>query len=169
VSPKPDFGDLFERYNGEIYAYLWRLFRGDAEAEDCLQEVFLRAFRAYGRLDGDANVRAWLYKIATNTAASFLKKRTRARSRETVVEIETVQGTSSVQRAVELREAVEALAHAVEDLPPQQRSALILRKYQELPYAEIALALECTKDAARANVYQALRKLRARFHGSLLG
>ena len=69
----------------------------------------------------------------------------------------------SVADRVERKALLEAVAHAIEALPDQQRAALIMRKYQELSYAEIATALECTEAAARANVYQALKKLQAQF------
>jgi len=64
---------------------------------------------------------------------------------------------------VERETLLAAVVRAVETLPDQQRAALIMRKYQELSYAEIAAALECTEAAARANVYQAVKKLQAKF------
>ena len=69
----------------------------------------------------------------------------------------------SVADRVERKALLEAVTRAVEALPDQQRAALIMRKYQELSYAEIAAALECTEAAARANVYQAVKKLQAKF------
>ena len=68
-------------------------------------------------------------------------------------------GLMSVADRVERKTLLAEVAHAVEALPDQQHAALILRKYQELSYAEIAAALECTEAAARANVYQAVKKL----------
>src|SRR5512147_2842330 len=74
---KPDFEELVERHSAEIFAYIWRMLRETGDAEDCLQETFLRAFRSYGHVRAGTNYRAWLYKIATNTTRSQWKRRKR--------------------------------------------------------------------------------------------
>src|SRR5512140_3804374 len=75
------FEDLVNQHSAEIFAYVWRMLRDTPDAEDCLQETFLRAYRAYARLPIDANHRAWLYKIATNTARTHIKRRSRDQHR----------------------------------------------------------------------------------------
>ena len=160
---KPDFDELVERHSGEIFAYVWRMLREAHDAEDCLQETFLRAFRSYGRVRAGANYRAWLYKIATNAAHSHWKRRKRSEVHTADLDPELRAGEMSVADRVEQRALLAGVARAVEELPEQQRAALIMRKYQELSYAEIAAALECTEAAARANVYQAVKKLQAQF------
>lgn len=131
-------------------------------AEDALQDAFLRALRAYDRLDEAANTRAWLYRIARNVARTQLKRDQRFHD-HTELHEGFVDRSPPVPEQVETREESRELLEAVQRLPHQQREALILRKYQELNYAEIGLALECSPDAARANVYQALKKLRLAF------
>lgn len=160
---KPDFDELVDRHSGEIFAYMWRLLRDAHDAEDCLQETFLRAFRSYGRVRAGTNYRAWLYKIATNTARSQWKRRARHETHTIELDPDRQADEMSVADRVEQDALLAAVRRAVEALPDQQRAALIMRKYQELSYAEIAAALECTETAARANVYQAVRKLQARF------
>jgi RNA polymerase sigma-70 factor (ECF subfamily) len=163
VATKPDFDSVVEIYGSEIFAYLWRFLNGHEDVEDCLQEVFLRAFRAYGRLDHEANVRAWLYKIATNTAISLRQRRTRREAKEVMIDMEILSGKPPLIEQVELKEQLGRVIGSIERLPDKQRSALIMRKYQECSYTEIASILECSEEAARANVYQALKKLRAEF------
>jgi RNA polymerase sigma-70 factor, ECF subfamily len=160
---KPDFGELVEKHSGEIFAYVWRMLREAHDAEDCLQETFLRAFRSYGRVRAGTNYRAWLYKIATNTARSQWKRRARSEAHTTELDPDRQADEMSVADRVERKALLTAVTRAVEELPDQQRAALIMRKYQELSYAEIATALECTEAAARANVYQAVKKLQAKF------
>jgi RNA polymerase sigma-70 factor, ECF subfamily len=160
---KPDFDELVEQHSGEIFAYVWRMLRDAHDAEDCLQETFLRAFRSYSRVRAGSNYRAWLYTIATNAARSQWKRRKRSETHTIDLDPELQAGGMSVADRVERKALLEAVAHAVEALPDQQRAALIMRKYQELSYAEIATALECTEATARANVYQALKKLQAQF------
>ncbi len=160
---KPEFDELVERHSAEIFAYVWRMLREPHDAEDCLQETFLRAFRSYGRVRAGTNYRAWLYKIATNTARSQWKRRARSDAHTTVLDPNRQSDEMPVADRVERKALLAEVARAVETLPDQQRAALIMRKYQELSYAEIAAALECTEAAARANVYQAVKKLQAAF------
>ncbi len=160
---KPDFEELVERHSAEIFAYLWRLLRETGDVEDCLQETFLRAFRSYARVRAGTNYRAWLYKIATNTAHSHWKRRKRGEAYAVELDPDRPDGEMSTADRVERQTLLTAVARAVEHLPPQQRVALIMRKYQELSYAEIAAVLECTEAAARANVYQAVKHLREQF------
>jgi RNA polymerase sigma-70 factor (ECF subfamily) len=160
---KPDFDELVERHSAEIFAYVWRLLRDTHDAEDCLQETFLRAYRSYGRVRAGSNYRAWLYKIATNTARSQWKRRTRSELHTADLEPDRQADEMSVDDRVERKTLLVSVMRAVEALPDQQRAALIMRKYQELSYAEIAAVLECTEAAARANVYQAMKKLQVNF------
>lgn len=158
----PDFESLITTHSAAVFAYLWRLLYDAADAEDALQETFLRAFRAYPglRADGHANPTAWLYRIATNTARTHQRRRARTASRTAALDPALVAGGASPAELADQRQQLSAVAQAVETLPYQQRAALILRKYQELPYADIARVLDCTEAAARANVYQAMKKLR---------
>ncbi len=126
-------------------------------AQDVFQETFLRAFRAYKRLPADANHRAWLYRIASN--ACHDARRQRARSPLPLYE--------SVAAPARSDGTIHALAGAVAafvgSLPARQRQAVVLRKFQGMDYDEIAAVLDCSPEAARANVYQGLRKVRAHF------
>lgn len=140
--------------------FLHRLLQESPDAEDCLQETFLRAYRAYDRLDRAANLRAWLYRIAYNVAMTGLRRRTRQLA---LPDTELAAPGPSVERQVEQQQLLEGMRRAVWALPTKQRAALVMRKYQELSYAEIGQSLEITAEAARANVYQGMRKLRQQF------
>jgi RNA polymerase sigma-70 factor (ECF subfamily) len=157
---KPVFDLLIKRHGQEIFNYLWRLLYDYADAEDCFQDVFIRAFRAYPRLTATANYRAWLYRIATNTANTFRKRRNRLSQQITDLNPEVLQDGPDTAELVDRRLAFSNVLQAVDKLPEKQRAALLLRKYQELSYTEIASTLACSNESARANVYQALKKLR---------
>lgn len=159
---KPDFSELVEAHGRELHAYLWRLLGDEAEAQDCLQDAFVRALRAYGKIHDTRFLRAWLYKIATNTARSRQVQGARRAARETEW-LEPLAAPGGVEAAVAQRHQLAQLRRAVRSLPARQQAALMLRKYQELDYAEVAAALGCSQAAARANVYQALKKLRQWF------
>lgn len=159
----PDFETLVEAHSAELFGYVWRMLRDITDAEDCLQETFLRAYRSFARLRPDTHHRAWLYKIATNTTRTHLRQRGRIAARTIDLDPDLQSDKSPPADQVDQRRLLKAVARAVEALPDQQRAALIMRKYQELSYTEIAAALDCTEEAARANVYQALKKLRVQF------
>jgi len=74
---KPLFDILVDAHAAEIYRYLWRMLQNEQDAEDCLQEAFLKSYLAYDRLDESANYRAWLYRIAGNTARTRLSGKLR--------------------------------------------------------------------------------------------
>lgn len=162
---RPDFDGLVEAHASEIFAYLWRLLGVGLDAEDCLQETFLRAFRAFHRMGAEANFRAWLYKIATNTALTYRKQRARRQLHETWLDPQQGDSSPPMVDPSEKTNQREALIRAVEALPIRQRMAIVMRKYQELTYMEIAEVLGCSEAAARANVYQGMKKLRVRFGG----
>jgi RNA polymerase sigma-70 factor (ECF subfamily) len=160
VKTKPAFEELVEAHSGELFGYLWRLLGDEADAQDALQDTFVRALRAYERAEND-NLRAWLYKIATNRARTQLR-RGALRSHAALGE-QHAAGGQGVDALVAERLSLAAVRAAVNGLPTKQQAALLMRKYQQLEYGEIAAALDCSEDAARAHVYQALKKLRAMF------
>ena len=160
MGPKIDFEALVDKHSEELFAYLWRMMGDSVEAQDCLQDTFLRAYRAYARLNGDANTRAWLYKIATNTALTQLKRSGRQKSQSASLIENLASKEASPDVLVEQHSRLEQVKRAVIALPHKQRAALMMRKYQEMGYKEISQALNCSAESARANVYQGLRKLR---------
>src|SRR6188508_2107747 len=113
--PGASFDQLAERRRPEILAYLVRMLGNRDDAEDACQETFLRAHAAFERLDGAANTRAWLYRIATNTALNLARGRTRRISR--LVETDPDTLAAAVGGVVEAREDLRAVGRAVAALP----------------------------------------------------
>lgn len=154
---KPQFDILVDAHAAEIYRYLWRMLQNEQDVEDCLQDAFLKAYLAYDRLENSANFRAWLYRIAGNTA----RTRLRGRLRTGILLSEDMSDSGiPVEQLAQNQQQLEAVKDAIETLPHKQREALILRKYQELSYEEISTILDTSVEGARANVYQGLKKLR---------
>jgi RNA polymerase sigma-70 factor (ECF subfamily) len=169
VSPPLRFETLIENYHDEIYGYIWRLLdsatNADSavEAQDLTQEVFMRAYKAFERLRPDSNYRAWLYKIATHCAYTTLKRGQRRTQYSAPLEDEheDLAGTDPLpDQQVAQHETLVAIRRIIAALPVKQQAAVMLRHVQGLDYAEIARALDCSEDSARANVYQAVRRLR---------
>ncbi|HEX6062102.1 MAG TPA: RNA polymerase sigma factor [Candidatus Limnocylindria bacterium] len=145
------FGQLLERHERELFAYALRISGQRADAEDLYQDTFLAAFRAWPP-PRRGNERAWLYKIATNRAIDRER-----RAKRVVASVDDLALAAPERDDVTLAD----LAGAIEILPAGQRAAFVLRKVQGLPYVEIAVALACTKEAARARVSEALKKVKA--------
>jgi RNA polymerase sigma-70 factor (ECF subfamily) len=139
------------------------------EADDLSQETFLRAYRARERLTPDANVRAWLFAIATNVFRNHLRSERRRRAahdtvRATRRELET-DGPDAHAVADEVRSLAET---AISGLPLKQRLAFTMRKMHDLDYDVIGQSLDCSPESARAHVFQALRKIRTTLNGHAL-
>jgi RNA polymerase sigma-70 factor (ECF subfamily) len=158
------FADLAERHRPELLGYLVRILGDQHDAQDACQDALLRAHRAFGRLAPDSNCRAWLYRIATNSARDVARRRARGRARTADLDLDTLPAGAAL--APDQGDAIRAVTRAVDALPPRQRAALVLRQFQGLTYEEIAGTLGGNAAAARANVYQALKKLRATLGGT---
>ncbi|MBI4636824.1 MAG: RNA polymerase sigma factor [Candidatus Rokubacteria bacterium] len=160
------FDEVVATHHGEIRRYLLRATSRGSEADDLSQETFLRAYRAWHRLPADANVRAWLFAIASNLAKSHFRGESRRRRAYAAVmatgETSHGDGPESATLFNEARALVETVVAA---LPLKQRLAFVLRKVHELDYAAIAASLECSPESARAHVFQALKKIRASLNG----
>lgn len=161
VAPSRDFESVFSCYSVELHRYAMQLTRNSADADDLYQETFLKAFRAFGRLDAEANHRAWLYRICTNTFLSAKRKDGRVDALDEDAPIAAPGHDQAAQ--MDARALLVEVECFIEKLPPKQRVALILRKYHEMDYADIAVNLKSSEPAARANVHEALRKLRVEF------
>ena len=155
------FETVMTAHHAEIYRYLRRVTFRSADAEDLSQETFLRAFRAYRALPPDANVRAWLFAIATNLFRNSLRSAKRRRAAHDVVRTRARDdGGDGPEGAALFNEARSAVEAVIDQLPAKQRAAFVMRKVHELPYDDIAQSLDCSVDSARAHVFQAFRKIR---------
>ncbi len=143
------FGELLERHEREIFAYALRLTGDRDEADDVYQDTFLAAFRGWPP-PRRGQERAWLYRIATNKVID------RARRAKRLVRMDDLQLAAPDRDGTSLAD----LAAAVRVLPAGQRAAFVLRKLQGLAYADVARALECTEEAARSRVAEAMKKVK---------
>jgi RNA polymerase sigma factor (sigma-70 family) len=143
----PPFQVLLERHGDDVWRTL-RAIVGAQAAEDCFQETFLAALRAYPRLRPDSTPRAWLLTIAHNKAIDHLR-RTRERPEE-------IDAASEEPPAA----PDQAIWSAVAALPPHQRAAVALRYIGDLSHREIAAAIGCSEQASRRSLHDGLQTLR---------
>ena len=144
----PPFERFYEEYRAEVLRVLRRRLGAD-RAEDAFQETFLRALRAYGRLDHGEHLRAWVLRIAQNVAVDTLR---RARPSEELPD----HGASDAEPAYA------ELAELTDGLGPKERAAVVLRYGYDLSYDQIASALGSSPDAARQAASTGVRRIRRR-------
>jgi RNA polymerase sigma factor (sigma-70 family) len=145
----PPFQTLLDEYAADVMAVL-RGAVGRTDADDCFQETFIAALRAYPKLRDASNLRGWLLTIAHRKAIDH--HRAKGRRAIPVAEVEEV-GVSDPEPGDGIWEVVGAL-------PPKQRAAVSLRYGSDLPHAEIAAALGCSPEAARRSLHEGLKRLR---------
>lgn len=152
----------FQRFLDEQRELVWRFLVGTVgagEAEDCFQETFIAALRAYPRLRADSNLRAWVLTIAHRKALDAHRARARRAlpvSEEAIAE--RAGSTPSPQEQALTGD--DPLWQAVGELPARQRSAVVLRYVADLPHRDIAAAIGCSEVAARRSLHEGLTTLR---------
>jgi len=157
----PPFQVLLDEHAADVMAVL-RGAVGRADAEDCFQETFLAALRAYPRLRDASNLRGWLLTIAHRKAVDH--HRASGRRPLPVADLdETGTGNAGHENGFPLDDggfADEGIWLLVGALPPKQRAAVALRYACDLPHAEIAAALGCSPEAARRSLHEGIKRLR---------
>jgi RNA polymerase sigma factor (sigma-70 family) len=152
----PPFQRFLEENRIVVYRFLLAA-AGPNEVDDCFQETFLAALRAYPRLRDGSNLRGWVLAIATRKAIDA----SRARARRPTPVANPSDGKGHHQEPV-VPELGDRVWDDILALPPRQRVAVVHRVLLDRPYADLAGAMGCSEEAARANVYQGLKKLRER-------
>jgi len=170
------FEELLRRYRVPLVSYFVRMLRDRALAEDLAQEVFLRVYKARERYQPEARFTTWLYRIATNLALNALRDR---KPEALLSEEENPDGEPRMERFVDPQPSVEEqlveidrqrlIRQAVEALPPNQRAAVILHKYQEVDYRQIAGILKVSESAVKSLLFRAYEALRVRLEPLLRG
>ena len=161
VGQIPPFQAFLDEHRTVVYRFLVAAV-GPNDIDDCFQETFIAALRAYPKLENGDNLRAWVLAIATRKVIDAA--RARNRRPEPVPNIVELLDAGTPMRPEECDPATpeidDPLWGEILALPPRQRVALVHRILLDRPYTELAAAMGCSMDAARANVYQALKKLR---------
>jgi RNA polymerase sigma factor (sigma-70 family) len=156
VTTLPPFQRLLDAHAADVHRFLVALV-GRTDADDCYQETWLAALRAYPRLRDDSNLRSWLLTIAHRKAIDHVRSRRRQPLPVQEVPERAAPATEQIDDAVWAR---------VRELPPKQRTALALRYVADAAYAEISAVMETSEDAARRNVHEGLKRLRLEYQQS---
>jgi len=162
------FDFLLRKYRSPLVNFLYRMVRDTATAEDLAQEVFLRVYRARKQYVPSAKFTTWLFRIATNLALNSVRDN---RYRKMEVALDAPAEEDEAPRELPAREMridehmiersrTEFIRRAVAALPEKQRAAVLLHKYEEMEYGEIAKILDCSESALKSLLFRAYENLR---------
>jgi len=162
------FDELVTRFRDRLVSFAWHLTGDRHAAEDLAQETLLRAYRASRRYDGRAEVSTWVFTIARNLCLNARRDQARRRTVPLPTEGDGMSpslpdpATDSPAAGLERAELARLIEQAVAALPERQRTALVLAKYEEMPYEQIAQVLDSTVAAVKLCVFRAKGALRAK-------
>jgi RNA polymerase sigma-70 factor (ECF subfamily) len=170
------FEELLRRYRTPLVKYFCRMVRDQALAEDLAQEAFLRVYKARHRYRPDARFTTWLYRIATNLALNAIRdakgRQTQGgsgRGEDSEATVEFVDPMASAEQQLIETDRGRMIREAIEALPENQRPAVILHKYQDVDYRQIAGILKVSESAVKSLLFRAYETLRARLEPLVRG
>jgi RNA polymerase sigma-70 factor, ECF subfamily len=154
---------LVERHGRSVYRLAFRMTGKAEDAEDVVQETFVRAYRQLGRFEARSNFATWLYRIGFNCSIDYMRARPHRESAETHETLELLShetGAPSMDDLVYAGEIGERVQKALEELSPQERAAFLMRHYQGCSIEEICTALDVKTNAAKHSIFRAVKKMR---------
>jgi RNA polymerase sigma-70 factor (ECF subfamily) len=163
------FGVLLEKHRSAVVHFLYRMVQNSAVAEELAQEVFLRVYRSRGTYEPTAKFTTWLFRIATHLALNALRDNKHERLQQRMdddssdVPVRQVSDTRpSVEQRMVYQAKLDEVRQAIAALPEKQRAAVLMHKYEEMEYSQIAKVLNCSESAVKSLLFRAYEALRAR-------
>jgi RNA polymerase sigma-70 factor, ECF subfamily len=164
------FDFLVRKYRRPLVSFMYRMAHNSAAAEDLAQEVFLRVYRSRQTYEASAKFTTWLYRIATNLAVNHARDTRKERpevtvsldepDEETGTTMDVRDASMTAEEAMVRRERMAAIRGKVEGLPERQRLAVIMHKYQQMDYKQIADVLKLSESATKSLLFRAYESLR---------
>ncbi len=164
------FDYLVEKYRRQMISFMYRMTHNQAVAEELAQEVFLRVYRSRQSYAASAKFTTWLYRIATNLAVNHARDTKHERPEnvvnidepdtETGLTVDVADGSLNAEQTILRRERLAAIRSQVEALPERQRMAVIMHKYQNMDYKQIAAVLKLSESATKSLLFRAYETLR---------
>ena len=163
------FAILLEKHRGPVIHFLYRMVQNQAVAEELGQEAFLRVYRSRGSYEPTAKFTTWLFRIANHLALNWIRDRKNERGQESLDEqsadgqVRQVADRVPTTEQQMIRQArLAEVRRAIQALPEKQRSAVVMHKYEEMEYSQIAGVLECSESAVKSLLFRAYESLRSR-------
>jgi RNA polymerase sigma-70 factor (ECF subfamily) len=164
------FRVLLDKHRNPLVHFLYRMVQEQPVSEELAQEVFLRIYRSRASYEPTARFTTWMFRIATHLALNWLRDEKNERATERLDEVrggdlparELPDRKPSVEQRMVYQARLQEIRDAIATLPAKQRAAVLMHKYQEMEYAQIASALECSESAIKSLLFRAYETLRAR-------
>jgi len=164
------FEFLVQKYRRAMIGFMYRMSHNAASAEDLAQEVFLRVYRSRASYEASAKFTTWLYRIATNLAVNYARDTRNERpektasldapDEETGTTMDVADSSLTAEQAIMRRERMSAIRAKVQALPERQRTAVVMHKYQQMDYRQIAEVLKLSESATKSLLFRAYETLR---------
>jgi RNA polymerase sigma-70 factor, ECF subfamily len=160
---------LLEKHRGPMIHFLHRMVQNDAVAEELTQEVFLRVYKSRASYEPSAKFTTWLFRIGTHLALNWIRDGRHEKS-QTSLDKEMAGGTSrqvpdrrrTVEQELLYQAKLREVRQAIRSLPAKQRAAVMMHKYEEMEYAQIAGVIGCSESAVKSLLFRAYEALRVR-------
>jgi RNA polymerase sigma-70 factor (ECF subfamily) len=163
------FERLLEKYRASVIHYLYRMVQSQSVAEELAQEVFLRVYRSRSSYEPAAKFTTWLFRIATHLALNSLRDHRNERSQESLdgdadewPRFQVADNRNNREQEMIAEARLEEVRRAIAELPGKQRAAVLMHKYQDMDYAQIAGVLGCSTSAVKSLLFRAYETLRGR-------
>jgi RNA polymerase sigma-70 factor (ECF subfamily) len=164
------FGVLLEKHRSSVVHFLYRMVQNPAVAAELAQEVFLRVYRSRGTYEPTAKFTTWLFRIATHLALNSLRDNKNERLQDRLDEDSSSElpvrqvsdGRPSVEQRMVYQAKLDEVRRAIRALPEKRRVAVLMHKYEEMEYSQIAKVLNCSESAVKSLLFRAYEALRAR-------
>jgi len=163
------FGVLLDKHRSPVVHFLYRMVQNHAVAEELAQEVFLRVYRSRETYEPTAKFTTWLFRIATHLALNSIRDGKNERLQERLdddtgdMPVRQVSDRGpSVEQSMVYRAKLDEIRRAIAGLPEKQRAAVLMHKYEEMEYSQIAKVLSCSESAVKSLLFRAYETLRAR-------
>ena len=165
----PSFGVLLDKHRSTVVHFLYRMVQNYAVAEELAQEVFLRVYRSRSTYEPTSKFTTWLFRIATHLALNALRDGKNERFQESLdddtsdMPVRQVSDRRpSVEQSMVYQAKLDEVRRAIGALPQKQRAAVLMHKYEEMEYSQIAGVLSCSESAVKSLLFRAYETLRAR-------
>jgi RNA polymerase sigma-70 factor (ECF subfamily) len=163
------FALLLERHRGPVIHFVYRMVLNQAIAEELAQEVFLRVYRSRASYEPTAKFTTWLFRIATHLALNWIRDAKNEKNQDSLDE-DSQEGISrqvsdrqpTIEQKMIQQARLKEVRAAIETLPAKQRAAVLMHKYEEMEYSQIAKVLQCSESAVKSLLFRAYETLRLR-------
>ncbi len=163
------FSVLLEKYRGPVIHFLYRMILNQAVAEELAQEAFLRVYRSRANYEPTAKFTTWLFRIASHLALNHIRDGRHERHQESLDEEisagmgrQVASGAPTVEQSLVRESKFIEIRQAIQNLPAKQRAAVLMHKYEEMEYSQIAAALDCSESAVKSLLFRAYEGLRSK-------